>query len=340
MHYSLPPWSISILPDCKNVVFNTADVRVKESQVQMLPINVKLGSWETFNEEILSVDDDCEIKVVGLLEQINITRDTSDYLWYSTSVDLSSSESYLGNERWPTLTVESAGHAVHVFVNGKFSGSAFGSRVNRRFTFTGDINLDAGRNMISLLSVAVGLPNIGPHFETWNTGVLGPVVLHGVNAGPTDLSWQNWSYKIGVKGEALNLGSPDFISLIDWTEASFTTNTAQPLTWYKVHFDAPEGDEPLALDMSSMGKGQVWINGQSIGRYWTLSATGNCSDCIYSTTFRPVSCQFGCGHPTQKWYHVPRSWLKQTQNLLVVFEEIGGDASQINFVKRLVSTEN
>lgn len=26
MHYSLPPWSISILPDCKNVAFNTAKV--------------------------------------------------------------------------------------------------------------------------------------------------------------------------------------------------------------------------------------------------------------------------------------------------------------------------
>lgn len=26
MYYSLPPWSISILPDCKNVVFNTAQV--------------------------------------------------------------------------------------------------------------------------------------------------------------------------------------------------------------------------------------------------------------------------------------------------------------------------
>lgn len=23
-HYDLPPWSISILPDCKNVAFNTA----------------------------------------------------------------------------------------------------------------------------------------------------------------------------------------------------------------------------------------------------------------------------------------------------------------------------
>jgi len=25
-HYNLPPWSISILPDCKNEVFNTAKV--------------------------------------------------------------------------------------------------------------------------------------------------------------------------------------------------------------------------------------------------------------------------------------------------------------------------
>ena len=26
MHYNLPPWSISILPDCRNAVFNTAKV--------------------------------------------------------------------------------------------------------------------------------------------------------------------------------------------------------------------------------------------------------------------------------------------------------------------------
>ncbi|GAV68164.1 hypothetical protein CFOL_v3_11667 [Cephalotus follicularis] len=29
MHYNLPPWSISILPDCRNVVFNTAKVYIK-----------------------------------------------------------------------------------------------------------------------------------------------------------------------------------------------------------------------------------------------------------------------------------------------------------------------
>ena len=39
-------------------------------------------------------------------------------------------------------------------------GSAFGTRENRRFTFTGKVNLRAGTNRIALLSVAVGLPVI------------------------------------------------------------------------------------------------------------------------------------------------------------------------------------
>ena len=30
-HYNLPPWSISILPDCRNVVFNTAIVSNSEA---------------------------------------------------------------------------------------------------------------------------------------------------------------------------------------------------------------------------------------------------------------------------------------------------------------------
>lgn len=55
--------------------------------MQMLPTNSELLSWETFNEDISSADDDSTITVVGLLEQLNVTRDTSDYLWYSTRCD-------------------------------------------------------------------------------------------------------------------------------------------------------------------------------------------------------------------------------------------------------------
>ncbi|XP_059647641.1 beta-galactosidase 3-like [Cornus florida] len=334
MHYELPPWSISILPDCKNVVFNTAKVGVQISGMQMLSANAELLSWETFNEDISSVDDDSKITVLGLLEQLNVTRDASDYLWYTTSVEISPSESFLRGAQHPVLSVQSAGHALHVFINGHLSGSAFGTPQSRRFTFTGNVNLNAGTNKISLLSVAVGLPNNGPHFETANTGVLGPVVLHGLDDGKRDLSWQKWSYQVGLKGETKDLVSPSGISSVDWMQGSLVADNQQPLTWFKAYFNAPEGDEPLALDMTGMSKGQAWINGQSIGRYWMVYANGDCSDCNYAGTYRQAKCQSGCDQPTQKWYHVPRSWLKPTQNLLIVFDEIGGDASKISLVKR------
>lgn len=37
-------------------------------------------------------------------------------------------------------------------------------------------------------------------------------------------------------------------------------------------------------------------------------------------------------------YHVPRSWVRPTGNLLVVFEEIGGDASGISLATRSVGS--
>lgn len=95
----------------------------------------------------------------------------------------------------------------------------------------------------------------------------------------------------------------------------------------------------MALDMSTMGKGEVWINGQSIGRYWpAYTARGRCVDCDYAGNFDEKKCRGSCGEPSQKWYHVPRSWLKPRGNLLVVFEEMGGDPSGITLLKRVVNS--
>ncbi|KAJ0591245.1 putative beta-galactosidase [Helianthus annuus] len=328
--YDLPPWSITILPDCKTVAFNTAQVGSKTSAVNWLPTNVNKLVWQTFNEDVASVDSDSRMAVSGLLDQLSVTRDASDYLWYSTGVVINPSELH----GVPSLTVESEGHALHVFVNGKLAGSAFGNGENKKIKFTGNANLQAGMNKIQLLSVTVGLQNNGPRFELSKTGVLGPVVLHGVGRGSRDITHQKWSYQVGLKGESKNLASPTGVSSVDWIESSLLGLTNRPLTWYKAYFNAPEGVEPLAIDMKSMGKGQVWINGESIGRYWTVHAKGSCTDCNYAGTFRPAKCQSQCGRPTQRWYHVPRSWLKPTQNLIVVFEEIGGDASAISIMKR------
>ena len=59
---------------------------MQTSQMQMLPTNTRMFSWESFDEDISSLDDGSSITTTtsGLLEQINVTRDTSDYLWYIT----------------------------------------------------------------------------------------------------------------------------------------------------------------------------------------------------------------------------------------------------------------
>ncbi|KAG6509666.1 hypothetical protein ZIOFF_027666 [Zingiber officinale] len=370
MHYSLPPWSISILPDCRNVVFNTAKIGVQTSQMQMHPTNAQSLVWETYDDEVASQGENSLITSTGLLEQINVTRDTSDYLWYITSVDVNPAEEFLQRGRRPVLTVHSAGHALHVFINGELSGSAYGTRKDRKIKFSGNVNLRAGTNKIALLSVAVGLPvsysfvismnhisksrnqtlnfffctitlvkNAGPHYELWSTGVLGPVVLHGFDGGNKDLTWQQWSYQVGLKGEAMNLHSLEGTFSVEWMRSSLAVQNQQPLTWYRAYFDAPDWDEPLALDMGSMGKGEAWINGQSIGRYWTASAPNeHCSSCSYTGTYRSPKCQSNCGQPTQRWYHVPRSWLQPSRNLLVLFEELGGDATKISLAKRSISS--
>jgi len=58
------------------------------------------------------------------------------------------------------------------------------------------------------------------------------------------------------------------------------------LNW-QTTFDTPKGDDPIALDLSSMAKGEAWVNGQSIGRYWILflDSKGNPSQSLWVTTY-------------------------------------------------------
>ncbi|XP_048133870.1 beta-galactosidase-like [Rhodamnia argentea] len=329
--YDLPAWSISILPDCKTAVYNTARVGVPISQIKMVPIGG--FSWQSYIEEPVSAFGDGTFTKDGLLEQISLTWDTTDYLWYTTDITISPNEAFLWSGQYPVLTIMSAGHAMHVFVNGELAGSAYGSLKDPRITYSEKVKLRAGINKLSILSVAVGLPNVGLHFETWNTGVLGPVTLKGLNSRTWDMSKWKWSYKVGLKGEALNLHTQSGSSPVEWLEGSKLVQR-QPLTWYKATFDAPPGHAPLALDMNSVGKGQIWINGRSIGRHWpAYTARGNCGTCSYAGTFNEYKCRKNCGQPSQRWYHLPRSWLKPTGNQLVIFEEWGGNPNQIFLVR-------
>lgn len=76
----------------------------------------------------------------------------------------------------------------------------------------------------------------------------------------------------------------------------------------QAEFRAPNGSESVIVNLGSMGKGQAWINGESIGRYWPLytSPQDECSEpCDYRGPYNPSKCTTQCGEGTQIWYSLP-----------------------------------
>lgn len=49
----------------------------------MTPVNSAFA-WQSYNEEPASSSQDDSIAAQALFEQVNVTRDSSDYLWYMT----------------------------------------------------------------------------------------------------------------------------------------------------------------------------------------------------------------------------------------------------------------
>ncbi|EHA8587341.1 beta-galactosidase 3 [Cocos nucifera] len=344
--YNVPAWSVSILPDCKNVAFNTAKVRSQTSIVDMVPENLqalmispKKGSedrrWNIFMEKA-GVWGEPDFVRKGFVDHINTTKDSTDYLWYTTSMHVDESEEFLSGRSHPILVVESKGHAVHAFVNQKLQATASGNGSDSTFKLETPISLRAGKNEIALLSMTVGLQNAGPFYEWVGAGLTSVKIR--LNNGTIDLSSNTWIYKNGLEGERQNIFKEVGKNDVKWIPKSDPPKN-QPLTWYKVVVDPPEGNEPVGLDMQFMGKGQAWLNGKAIGRYWprTSSVHDECApSCNYRGKFFPDKCRTGCGEPTQRWYHVPRSWFQPSRNILVIFEEKGGDPTRITFSRRRV----
>ncbi|KAH9625859.1 hypothetical protein KSS87_009968 [Heliosperma pusillum] len=346
MTYHLPAWSVSILPDCKNVIYNSAKVGSQASVVDMVPEelqssvlspsrDLKALQWEVF-AETPGIWGEPDFNITGFVDHINTTKDTTDYLWVTTSLYLDSNEILLENYSHPVLAVKSKGHALHAFVNQQLQGSPSGNGTIFPFKAEIPISLKPGKNEIALLCMTVGLQTAGPQYE-WIGAGLTSVEIKGLKNGTVDLSKFTWIYKIGLLGEHLNLykgdGNDHWISVTEPPKQ-------QPLTWYKALVDPPSGDEPIGLDMIHMKKGLAWLNGEEIGRYWPRKSSKHdaCVDhCNYRGKFLPNKCSTGCGKPTQRWYHIPRSWFKPSGNVLVIFEEKGGDPTQIRFSKRKAS---
>ncbi|XP_072075673.1 beta-galactosidase-like [Arachis hypogaea] len=195
-------------------------------------------------------------------------------------------------------------------------------------------NMQAGTNEISLLSATVGLPNYGAYFDNVEVGVGGPIhlVTHDESGDEVVKNITNnvWNYKIGLHGENAKHYEKNSLG---WLKTGLPTDRI--FTWYKTKFNSPIGNDPVAVDLSGLGKGQAWVNGNNIGRYWPtyLADDNGCSTtCDFRGAYTSSKCATGCGKPTQQWYHIPRSFLnEEDENELVLFEEMGGHPFNIKF---------
>lgn len=80
--------------------------------------------------------------------------------------------------------------------------------------------------------------------------------------------------------------------------------------WWRCEFTPPPGAVPLVLELDGMTKGQIYVNGRNLGRYF-------------------VACRDGTRVPPQSSYLIPESWVQPGQpNDLLLFDEHGGNPAK------------
>ena len=129
-----------------------------------------------------------------------------------------------------------------------------------------------------------GRINYGPYLADNRKGILGKIALDGSELN----DWKVYSLPF------------DQLKNIRYTIATAANELP---AFYKGNFVLGETGDTF-LDMRSFGKGFVFVNGHSIGKYWDIG-------------------------PQQTLY-VPSCWLKKGKNEIIVFDELKGGHQTIS----------
>ncbi|KAK3226689.1 hypothetical protein Dsin_006551 [Dipteronia sinensis] len=200
-------------------------------------------------------------------------------------------------------------HDSVITTNKLLDRTQFGINGVYKFVFEKNVKLKPGTNDISLVSVTVGLQSYFDDIEDVPIGIHGPVQLI------------------------------DYAANI--TKDGKTSSTNEPFVWYKTTFPSPLETDPVVVDLLGLGKGEAWVNGRSIGRYWpsrTAPKYGCPYKCDYNQTYDGCKCDTNCGKSTQRYYHIPREFLDDRENVLVLFEEFRGTLDNVTVQTVTVGT--
>ncbi|CAL4908342.1 unnamed protein product [Urochloa decumbens] len=306
----LAPKSISILSDCKRVVFETAKVNAQHGSrtAEEVQSFSDINTWKAFKEPI--PQDASKAMYTGneLFEHLSTTKDETDYLWYIVGYAHTPSE----DGQLVLINVESRAHILHAFVNNAYIGRIHGSHDGpANIILSTNISLNEGPNTISLLSAMVGSPDSGAHMERRVFGIRKVSIQQGQEPEHL-LNNELWGYQVGLFGERNSIHTQEGSKSVEWT--TINNLAYSPLTWYKTTFTTPAGNDAVTLNLS---KFLVWVRVK-------YGSTGRASDDIGSLSRLLVAILRNLCK-----YHIPREFLNPQDNILVLFEEMGGDPQQI-----------
>ncbi len=137
-------------------------------------------------------------------------------------------------------------------------------------------------DVLDILVDAMGRVNYGGHLHD-RKGITEKVFINTTDGESTEL--RNWKiYPISLS----NSGAPSYLKF-------YAGKTTMP-AYHKGYFTLTKTGDTF-LDMSTWGKGIVWVNGHCLGRFWNIG-------------------------PTQTMY-IPGPWLKVGQNEIIILDYTG-----------------
>ncbi len=326
---SLAPNSVRLIDSAGNILFDTHETltRVQASYRTPAWTDVAMPArWQAWHEPMPSDRKGDATSSVDPIEQLSLTKDHTDYLWYSTQLEGPGG----------TLTIPYGGDMFYVFVDGELSAmSELPLHENRgpitpedplhprilanrhekeiigfhhKFPLTA---IAAGSHRLDILSVALGMVKgdwqIASPMNFERRGIWEGVLWNGKPL-------QHWEQRPYLVGEQRNLVQQP--SRVEWSDASATSRC---LTWFRGSFALPSSalsaDADFRIDGSGLVKGALFINGHAVGRHWLIAKSGPSHE------------------PTQRYYHVPRTWLAST-NEIVLFEETDATPHTISLQSR------
>jgi len=164
--------------------------------------------------------------------------------------------------------------------------------------------------------------------EKIQAGLVNSILLDGVELNGI-------AHTVGLKGEV------ESYSLGNWTSWTRIDATCQAPVWLRGYFSSRDilssNVAALAIDITpGIVKGQLFVNGHMLGRYWSkIAKVGACNDADQCTSesyvgnYGAEKCRTGCGEPSQSLYKLPLEYLypldnpNVDKNVIVVLEESG-----------------